>query len=189
GGPPGAAAAPPAPPPPPAPRARCGAAPAPRAAGAGAPGAPSGPLLGHRPYTLPEPYRPVPVTAADWPSAPALPVVEPLRPAPSGLPPAAAPAPAAPDAGDPPLPRRVRQASLVDELRIAPDAPPAAPRPPRWDENPLFRPAPRRAGAAIGAFQRRSRAARAGDLPAAPPAAPADDTWNTPPIPTREDRS
>ncbi|MFD6530460.1 nitrate- and nitrite sensing domain-containing protein [Streptomyces sp. NPDC060184] len=66
---------------------------------------------------------------------------------------------------EPPLPRRVRQASLVDELRVDPAAgrPAAAPRTPSWDENPLLRPAPRRAGAAIGAFQRRSREARSAD--------------------------
>ncbi|WP_263102968.1 hypothetical protein, partial [Kitasatospora sp. DSM 101779] len=97
---------------------------------------------------------------------------------------------------EPPLPRRVRQASLVDELRIDPAGPPAAPAPPRWDENPLFRPAPRRAGAAIGAFQRRSREARSGAVPPAADttAQPGErprpgDTWNTHTIPTREDRS
>ncbi|MFC6595120.1 nitrate- and nitrite sensing domain-containing protein [Kitasatospora paranensis] len=159
----------------------------------------AGPAHGHSPYTLPEPYRPVPVTAADWPAAPPVPTIEPLPAAPpvptvEPLPAAVVlPAPAEPaQAGpgnEPPLPRRVRQASLVDELRVTPADRSATPRPPRWDENPLFRPAPRRAGAAIGAFQRRSRAARTGDLPAGPGGSPADDTWNTPPIPTREDRS
>ncbi|WP_406408406.1 nitrate- and nitrite sensing domain-containing protein [Streptomyces halstedii] len=86
--------------------------------------------------------------------------------------------------GEPPLPRRVRQASLVDELRTGPASPGAAPRrPPSWDENPLLRPAPRRAGAAIGAFQRRSRAARAAEEPPNPPGRP------TPTQPTREERS
>lgn len=86
--------------------------------------------------------------------------------------------------GEPPLPRRVRQASLVDELRTGPVSPGATPRrPPSWDENPLFRPAPRRAGAAIGAFQRRSRAARAAEDPPNPPDRP------TPTHPTREERS
>jgi hypothetical protein len=101
------------------------------------------------------------------------------------------PVPAVPG-GEPPLPRRVRQASLVDELRIDPTTPPAAPAPPRWDENPLFRPAPRRAGAAIGAFQRRSREARSGAVPpggAQPGERHPGDTWNTHTIPTREDRS
>ncbi|MFJ8881895.1 nitrate- and nitrite sensing domain-containing protein [Streptomyces sp. NPDC102402] len=94
--------------------------------------------------------------------------------------PAELPAPA-PAGGEPPLPRRVRQASLVDELRVDPAARTAPPKPPSWDENPLLRPAPRRAGAAIGAFQRRSRAARAAEEPPGPaPAAPS---------PTREERS
>ncbi|MGW1466748.1 nitrate- and nitrite sensing domain-containing protein [Streptomyces sp. NPDC002308] len=100
--------------------------------------------------------------------------------------------PALPPGGDapapgsePPLPRRVRQASLVDELRVDPAAgrPAAAPRTPSWDENPLLRPAPRRAGAAIGAFQRRSREARSADGTSA----------QTPPPPSplnpREERS
>ncbi|MFD4899055.1 nitrate- and nitrite sensing domain-containing protein [Streptomyces sp. NPDC058411] len=109
--------------------------------------------------------------------------------APAGLPePPALPAQAPPAAGaelpaggEPPLPRRVRQASLVDELRVDPAARTATPRPPSWDENPLLRPVPRRAGAAIGAFQRRSRAARAAEEPPGPaPAAPS---------PTREERS
>ncbi|MBA8974433.1 MULTISPECIES: sensor histidine kinase [Streptomyces] len=67
-----------------------------------------------------------------------------------------------------PLPRRVRQASLVDELRVDPTAGPPQPRPPRWQDDPMLRPAPRRAGATIGAFQRRSRAAREGRTPTPP---------------------
>ncbi|MFC8230173.1 nitrate- and nitrite sensing domain-containing protein [Streptomyces sp. NPDC057287] len=83
--------------------------------------------------------------------------------------------------GELPLPRRVRQASLVDELRVNPAARTSPPKPPSWDENPLLRPVPRRAGAAIGAFQRRSRAARAAEEPPGPaPVAPS---------PTREERS
>ncbi|MEU2629315.1 nitrate- and nitrite sensing domain-containing protein [Kitasatospora sp. NPDC007106] len=162
------------------------------------------------PYGLPAPYRPEPVTADSWPGrvpapaelAPPVPVA-PAVPAPfpapapfpgtGGYPPP--PVPALPG-GEPPLPRRVRQASLVDELRIDPAAPPAAPAPPRWDENPLFRPAPRRAGAAIGAFQRRSREARSGAVPPTAETTPQPDgrprpgdTRNTHTIPTREDRS
>lgn len=133
------------------------------------------------PYALPAGHHPEPA----WPGS----VEPPTAPAP--FPEGAYP----PPGGEPPLPRRVRQASLVDELRIDPAAPKEAPAPPRWDENPLFRPAPRRAGAAIGAFQRRSREARGG------PADPAADTlgteertgpadgWNNNHIPTREDRS
>ncbi|WP_327267953.1 nitrate- and nitrite sensing domain-containing protein [Streptomyces sp. NBC_01218] len=97
--------------------------------------------------------------------------------------------PPGPDAratgSEPPLPRRVRQASLVDELRVDPAAsrPASAPRTPSWDENPLLRPAPRRAGAAIGAFQRRSREARATDGASARPATPPS------PLNPREERS
>ncbi|MEU1089872.1 nitrate- and nitrite sensing domain-containing protein [Streptomyces sp. NPDC005892] len=100
--------------------------------------------------------------------------------------------PALPPGGDgpapgaePPLPRRVRQASLVDELRVDPAAGRAAvaPRTPSWDENPLLRPAPRRAGAAIGAFQRRSREARSAD------GAPAQPTPPPSPLNPREERS
>lgn len=145
-------------------------------------------------YGLPEPYRPEPVTAASWPAQPPAPAQ--LHP-PVPVDPHFSGPPAGAGGGEPPLPRRVRQASLVDELRVNPNDTPAAPAPPRWDENPLFRPAPRRAGAAIGAFQRRSRAARTGDAPTASQpgtdghgdAQHAGDTWNTPPIPTREDRS
>ncbi|MFJ5724986.1 nitrate- and nitrite sensing domain-containing protein [Streptomyces sp. NPDC093149] len=92
------------------------------------------------------------------------------------------PAPAAPGT-EPPLPRRVRQANLADELRRDPAARSAEPKPPSRYENPLLRPAPRRAGAAIGAFQRRSRAARATDEAPTQPAPPAT------PLPTREERS
>ncbi|WP_329561937.1 sensor histidine kinase [Kitasatospora sp. NBC_01266] len=76
----------------------------------------------------------------------------------------------------PPLPQRVRQASLAAELRTpptpsehdrTPGEPPQAPAP-----------APVRSGAAIGAFQRRSRAARFGD-----------ETTELTPIPTSEDPS
>ncbi|MFJ3983460.1 nitrate- and nitrite sensing domain-containing protein [Streptomyces fungicidicus] len=70
---------------------------------------------------------------------------------------------------DAPLPRRVRQASLVDELRVDPAAGTPLPRrPPRWQDDPMLRPVPRRAGATIGAFQRRSRAAREGRTPTPP---------------------
>lgn len=112
------------------------------------------------------------------PDHPAPPEPDALRPeSGSGRP--ALPAPGA----EPPLPRRVRQASLVDELRIDPAARPAAATPPGPSENPQPRPAPRRAGAAIGAFQRRSRAARATDGTTTQPAPPAT------PLPTREERS
>ncbi|WP_073812550.1 sensor histidine kinase [Kitasatospora sp. CB01950] len=180
-------------------------------------GAPTGAVA---PYGLPNaglpaPYRPEPAayepTAGDnRPGRPAPFEPAPFEPAQAtpfpapGTYPAPAPtvpaqyvplAPALPGA-EPPLPRRIRQASLVDELRIDPATAPAAPAPPRWDENPLFRPAPRRAGAAVGAFQRRSREARAGaDRPTADTTPQSGerpepgDTWNTHTIPTREDRS
>ena len=59
-----------------------------------------------------------------------------------------------------PLPRRVRQANLAAELRLpAPGQEQPAQDRPRA-ESPFRRPAPGRSGAAIGAFQRQSRAAR-----------------------------
>ncbi|WP_459650975.1 sensor histidine kinase [Kitasatospora sp. Ki12] len=79
------------------------------------------------------------------------------------------------EGGQPPLPQRVRQASLAAELRVPP------PARPQWVEptagatpsaegaappaGPFQRPERpvRRSGAAIGAFQRQSRAARAQD--------------------------
>ncbi|ROQ70391.1 signal transduction histidine kinase [Streptomyces sp. 840.1] len=135
-------------------------------------------------FPVPGPRQPAP--AAGRPGR--LPVAEPDHPAPPSADaitagdgtgrPALPTAPAA----EPPLPRRVRQASLADELRIDPAAAPAAPKPPSWEENPLLRPAPRRAGAAIGAFQRRSRAARATDESPTEPDPPAH-------LPTREERS
>ncbi|MFI5533139.1 nitrate- and nitrite sensing domain-containing protein [Kitasatospora sp. NPDC051853] len=156
----------------------------------GAPAAPVGEPVTARhdfpalpaPYGTPEPYRPEPYQPEPYrpePYRPEPPYQESYRPDPEPYrpEPTAPPSPALPD-GEPPLPRRVRQASLVDELRIDPDIPPTAPVPPRWDENPLFRPAPRRAGAAIGAFQRRSREARSGDT---------GNHHTT--IPTREDRT
>ncbi|MFJ8044268.1 nitrate- and nitrite sensing domain-containing protein [Kitasatospora sp. NPDC096147] len=140
------------------------------------------PYRPEQPYGAEQPYRPEQPYQPEQPYRPEPPRTEPVAAdAWAGLPPAPA-LPALPGA-EPPLPRRIRQASLVDELRIDPDGPPAAPAPPRWDENPLFRPAPRRAGAAIGAFQRRSREARSGDTPVEP------DTWNPTSNPTREDRS
>ncbi|MGZ2358667.1 nitrate- and nitrite sensing domain-containing protein [Streptomyces sp. 372A] len=102
--------------------------------------------------------------ASPLPAQPAQPA-QPVRipePAPgSGLP--------AGSGGEPPLPRRVRQASLADELRVDPAAPAAAARPRVRAEDPPPRTAPHRAGAAIGAFQRRSRAARATDEPPTQP--------------------
>ncbi|WP_063838300.1 sensor histidine kinase [Saccharothrix sp. ST-888] len=192
------------------------------------PVAPVGPMTGeghgsYGAYEESEPHEPVPdAQPVPWPVTQEAPVarrpsVE-VRERPAGpestvavgtvderpwsedtlvLPGRSAPAPEAP------LPRRVRQASLVDELRVHPVRPAAAPKPPRWDENPLFRPAPRRAGAAIGAFQRRSRAAResVGQPVQQEPGLPSQeyrpesggplpaDAWKTPPIPTTEDRS
>ena len=100
-----------------------------------------------------------------------------------GLRPEDSPAHAAsPAADEPPLPRRVRQASLVDELRGTPaDSVPA----PAADPTPTD--APRRAGATIGAFQRRSRAARANPAPEPSPASAPQPAL--PSQPTREDRS
>ncbi|MFF3389762.1 nitrate- and nitrite sensing domain-containing protein [Streptomyces sp. NPDC002669] len=155
-----------------------------------------------QPYTVAQqPYAaPYPTGAGDGPSLPGpgpqaartaqLPVSVPDHPAPpepeavhreDG---ADRSVPSTPTPGaEPPLPRRVRQASLADELRIAPAARPTAPDQPGRQENPPSRPAaPRRAGAAIGAFQRRSRAARATEEASTQPAPPAI------PLPTREER-
>ncbi|MFJ7196401.1 MULTISPECIES: nitrate- and nitrite sensing domain-containing protein [unclassified Streptomyces] len=127
----------------------------------------------------PEGVRPAPLPVSE-PDHPAPPEPEAVRARNTGhgSQPPALPAPGA----EPPLPRRVRQASLADELRIDPAARPVAPQPPSRPENPLPRPEPRRTGAAIGAFQRRSRAARATDEAPRPPAPPAI------PQPTREER-
>ncbi|MFB8120707.1 nitrate- and nitrite sensing domain-containing protein [Streptomyces sp. NPDC055962] len=129
-------------------------------------------------YTAPEPSRPQPYPAEGDTTGPqpyGTPARDVVPAGPSEL------RALTPAGGEPPLPRRVRQASLVDELRVDPAARTTAPKPPSWDENPLLRPVPRRAGAAIGAFQRRSRAARAAEEPPGPaPAAPS---------PTREERS
>ncbi|MDH6109136.1 signal transduction histidine kinase [Kitasatospora sp. MAP12-15] len=75
-----------------------------------------------------------------------------------------------------PLPQRVRQASLVAELRTP--QPPAAPAAPTGRQDG----APTRSGAAIGAFQRQSRAART-------PADSSGEPTPTPHAPTTEDRS
>ncbi|MEU4119719.1 ATP-binding protein [Kitasatospora sp. NPDC028055] len=100
------------------------------------------------------------------------------------------------EGGQPPLPQRVRQASLAAELRVPPPTrqewvDPAAGQPAGAPPHQADRPGPaeraerpvRRSGAAIGAFQRQSRAARAQDsgehplparpTPPAPPALPA----------------
>ncbi|GHJ97176.1 hypothetical protein SNE510_66950 [Streptomyces sp. NE5-10] len=137
------------------------------------------------PYPRPEPYaRPEPVPYAEaHPEAYEPAPVPAYAPQPYTAPPTPVPtqdpaSPALPAHADTrPLPRRVRQASLVDELRVDPGTPrtPTAP-PPDWRTDPLLRPAPRRAGATIGAFQRRSRAARAQADPSPAPS-------------TREDRS
>ncbi|MFD5461587.1 nitrate- and nitrite sensing domain-containing protein [Kitasatospora sp. NPDC127059] len=96
------------------------------------------------------------------------------------------------EGGQPPLPQRVRQASLAAELRVPPPTrpqwvdptagQPAGPVDATAAADPVQRPV-RRSGAAIGAFQRQSRAARAQDsgehplppaaTPPAPPALPA----------------
>ncbi|MEE1744936.1 MULTISPECIES: nitrate- and nitrite sensing domain-containing protein [unclassified Streptomyces] len=146
---------------------------------------PSGPGTTSLPVSAPrqsEPEHarpaPLPVSEPDHPAPPEPGTVH-GRHAEPGSDRPALPAPGA----EPPLPRRVRQASLADELRIDPASRPAAPQPPSRPEKPLPRPEPRRAGAAIGAFQRRSRAARATDeAPQQQPAPPAI------PLPTREER-
>ncbi len=96
-----------------------------------------------------------------------------------------------------PLPKRVRQANLAAELRLPPPQQ-AQPAPDQESGgSPFQRPAPRRSGAAIGAFQRQSRAAR-GQEPdqghqqhPAPPAqdpSPWDEPRANPLSPRTEDR-
>ncbi|MGW3074310.1 nitrate- and nitrite sensing domain-containing protein [Kitasatospora sp. NPDC001132] len=104
------------------------------------------------------------------------------------------------EGGQPPLPQRVRQASLAAELRVPP---PAAPQ---WVKRSAEDATPagpfqrtdcpvRRSGAAIGAFQRQSRAARAQDsgehpLPTAPPApSPTPSPWAPPATDSRTTRT
>ncbi|WP_405939341.1 sensor histidine kinase [Streptomyces sp. NBC_00726] len=116
----------------------------------------------------PEPAAPLPGHGGH--AAPPAQPVPPAQPAPLAEPPA--PLGAAfgdQPLGEPPLPRRVRQASLADELRVDPAAPAATARPEVGAGDPPPRTAPHRAGAAIGAFQRRSRAARATDGPPTQP--------------------
>ncbi|MGW7581439.1 nitrate- and nitrite sensing domain-containing protein [Kitasatospora sp. NPDC054768] len=115
-----------------------------------------------------------------------------------------------------PLPQRVRQASLAAELRVPPpERSPWVERPAAGTAAPPAGPVERtdcpvrRSGAAIGAFQRQSRAARAQDsgehpLPTAPPApspapapapaghpapAPAPSPWALPAADTRTTRT
>ncbi|NEA61494.1 nitrate- and nitrite sensing domain-containing protein [Streptomyces sp. SID12488] len=91
------------------------------------------------------------------PSTPSTPSTPPARPTPT---PSQASAPA-PTASQNPLPRRVRQASLVTELR---EAPPSYDTEPQRTGPSAAQPLPRRtgarSGATVGAFQRQSRAAR-----------------------------
>ncbi|THA29494.1 histidine kinase [Streptomyces sp. A1277] len=145
----------------------------------------------HQPYPESEdpfaaPQRPYPGTYVTGTSdAAGFPLPGPRQPEPAtgqAGPPPAEPDRPVPPAGEPPLPRRVRQASLADELRIAPAAPAGAAPPSSRSENPPPRAAPHRAGAAIGAFQRRSRAARATDEPPKQPDPSA-------PLFTREERT
>ncbi|MEU3606681.1 nitrate- and nitrite sensing domain-containing protein [Streptomyces sp. NPDC035033] len=131
------------------------------------------------PAPEPEPYAPEPYASAPYATEP-----EPYAPTPEPVPYAPGPAPhspapaARPGVPQQPLPRRVRQASLAEELRVDPAAgrTPAAP-PPDWRADPLLRPAPRRAGATIGAFQRRSREARARTEPPSPAPSTRED-WS-----------
>ncbi|WP_328752346.1 nitrate- and nitrite sensing domain-containing protein [Streptomyces sp. NBC_00285] len=111
------------------------------------------------------PPRPVPQqsgppgTGADQVRAPRRPLPsQPFGPPPVHLAPAALGAPSRPAAPDvvQPLPKRVRQASLADELRD----PDAAVRAASDEREAGPRPTPARSGATVGAFQRQSRMAR-----------------------------
>ncbi|XEC32846.1 sensor histidine kinase [Streptomyces fradiae] len=102
-------------------------------------------------------------------------------PSPSPSPYAYEQAPGPGPVSETPLPRRVRQASLVDELRVDPGeaARTRTAAPPDWRSDPMLRPAPRRAGATIGAFQRRSREARAAQTPNTPSPSPSTrEDWS-----------
>ncbi|WP_371478596.1 nitrate- and nitrite sensing domain-containing protein [Kitasatospora sp. NBC_00315] len=99
-----------------------------------------------------------------------------------------------------PLPKRVRQANLAAELRLPPPVQGTAPQAPAAEDDPFRRPAaPRRSGAAIGAFQRQSRVARSQGEPdqghqqhPAPPAqipSPWDGQQADPLSPRTEDRT
>ncbi|MDH6120315.1 anti-sigma regulatory factor (Ser/Thr protein kinase) [Kitasatospora sp. GAS204A] len=131
------------------------------------------------PAELPAPVEPVPVEPVPPAATPA------IEPAPVPvLVPVARPSWAVP-AGDhertaenvqSPLPQRVRQASLAAELRTPATSPERGHTPGDPTEAPA--PAPARSSAAIGAFQRRSRAARLGD-----------ETTESTPIPPGKDPS
>ncbi|MCG6495806.1 ATP-binding protein [Kitasatospora sp. A2-31] len=129
----------------------------------------------------------------------------------------------APADGQPPLPQRIRQASLAAELRVPPPARsdtaaaghggvhgalPGSAGPFGDATSPFERPRPTRSGAAIGAFQRQSRAARVQEpgeahLPAAagpgrrslpapfdpPTAAPGPSPWALPAADPRTTRT
>ncbi|MFB6893197.1 nitrate- and nitrite sensing domain-containing protein [Kitasatospora sp. NPDC056327] len=106
-------------------------------------------LAPHTPYGA-HPAAPLP--PAPPVSAPSA-YADPLG-APAGPPPVAG--------SQPPLPQRVRQASLAAELRVPPPPRVTHPAPgaaPAATAGPFQRP-PRRSGATVGAFQRQSRAAR-----------------------------
>ncbi|MET7689006.1 nitrate- and nitrite sensing domain-containing protein [Streptomyces sp. NPDC005483] len=111
-----------------------------------------------------QPFGPAPVHTAPVHTAPVHPAHSvsahpasvhpaPVHPTPAAL--GAPPRTAAPDVVQP-LPKRVRQASLADELRD----PDAAVRTPSDEREAGSRPTPARSGATIGAFQRQSRARR-----------------------------
>ncbi|WP_329499374.1 nitrate- and nitrite sensing domain-containing protein [Kitasatospora herbaricolor] len=101
-------------------------------------------------------------------------------------------------ADEKPLPRRVRQAHLAAELRLPPPEQGLPAQSPPPVEDVFRRPAPRRSGAAIGAFQRQSRAARGQgeetgnqQHPAVPEPSPSpwDGSLRDPNTPRTEDRT
>ncbi|MEW9555637.1 nitrate- and nitrite sensing domain-containing protein [Nonomuraea sp. NPDC050783] len=80
-----------------------------------------------------------------------------------------------------PLPQRVRQASLAEELKLPASPDPDAPDAPDEQETWATGDRPARSGATIGAFQRQSRLRRGGD-------APQPNGTTEPGSPTTEDR-
>ncbi|WP_330262220.1 nitrate- and nitrite sensing domain-containing protein [Streptomyces griseorubiginosus] len=126
------------------------------------PSQPFGPAPVHAASAQPTPAHPTPVHSTPDHPAPGH-STRPDHPAPHSMTPghqapAALGAPARTAGPDVirPLPKRVRQASLADELRD----PDAAVRPSSDEREAGPRPTPARSGATIGAFQRQSRMAR-----------------------------
>ncbi|GAA4906536.1 signal transduction histidine kinase [Nonomuraea thailandensis] len=148
-------------------------------------------LVVDRPRTEPVPEEPAPADAVTRPPSPlernaALPTrargraMASVTAAPGSPEAPVTAAPGAPEASGPrPLPQRVRQASLAEELRVPADADDGG-----GQESWTAPEQPGRSGAMIGAFQRQSRKRRTGeDVSQTPPGGSPEPT-----SPTTEDR-